>query len=96
MKQFYVYILSNKKNGVLYIGFANDLTRRIYEHKQKTTAGFSKKYGLDKLVYYEVFDDYEQALLRERQMKKWNREWKINRIHENNPDWHDLYDSLNI
>ncbi|HEY9113886.1 MAG TPA: GIY-YIG nuclease family protein, partial [Bacteroidales bacterium] len=77
MDSFYVYIITNKRNGALYIGMTGDLNRRIGEHKSKEIEGFSKKYGLDKLVYYEEFDSADEAFKKERQMKKWNRSWKI-------------------
>jgi putative endonuclease len=72
----------------------SDLKKRIWEHKNKTAEGFTEKYDVDKLVYYEVYHDPENAILREKRMKKWNREWKINLIRETNPEWHDLYETL--
>ena len=90
MKEYYVYIITNKKNGVLYIGMTNDLERRMQEHKFKQVEGFSKRYGLDKLVYYETFYDSYSAFERERQMKKWYRKWKIELIEKNNKEWRDL------
>jgi putative endonuclease len=94
MKQGYVYILTNKPNGTLYIGVTSDLIKRIYEHKEKLADGFTKQYGLDLLVYYEIHDSIEAAILREKQMKEWKREWKIKRIEEHNPTWRDLYPEL--
>lgn len=91
MKQGYVYILTNKPNGTLYIGVTSDLPKRIAEHKAKLVKGFSTKYGLDTLVYYEVADSIEAAILREKQMKEWRRAWKIRRILETNPEWRDLF-----
>lgn len=91
---FYVYILANRKHGALYIGVTNDIIRRIYEHKQKFVAGFTKQYGIDKLVYYEIFKDPISAITREKQMKKWKRDWKINLIESANPNWVDLYENL--
>ena len=88
--QYYVYILSNKKNGTLYIGVTNNLERRIFEHKHKLIEGFSKKYNLTKLMYFEIFQHIDEAIKREKRLKKWKREWKINLIEENNPDWKDL------
>ena len=88
--QYYVYIITNKKDGVLYIGVTNDLERRMFEHKNKLIKGFSSKYNLDKLVYLEVYQYVEDAIKREKNMKKWKREWKINLILEDNPDWEDL------
>lgn len=93
-KQYFVYILANKKNGVLYIGVTNNLRRRIYEHKNKLTSGFTKKYNISKLVYYEIFEDIYSALKREKAMKKWNREWKIQCIEKDNKGWIDLYSLL--
>jgi putative endonuclease len=90
----YTYILSNKKQGTLYIGVTSDLIKRIYEHKQKAVKGFSNTYNLDKLVYYEVHDTIELAIAREKQLKNWHRQWKINLIEENNPDWNDLYEFI--
>lgn len=94
MKQSYVYIITNKPNGTLYIGVTSDLVQRIYQHKSGTYEGFSKKYNLDKLVYYEVFEDIETAILREKKLKLFIRQWKINLIEKDNPDWLDLVDTL--
>ena len=88
---YYVYILSNNKNGTLYIGVTRDLIRRVYEHKNKLLPGFTSKYNLDKLVYYETTSDVISAITREKQLKKWNRAWKINLIESMNPNWDDLY-----
>ena len=88
--QYYLYIITNKKNGVLYIGVTNNLERRMLEHKNKLIKGFSSRYNLDKLVYLEVYQYVEDAIKREKNMKKWKREWKINLIVEDNPDWGDL------
>jgi len=89
-KQYYVYFLTNKTNKVIYIGITNDLVRRMYEHKNKLVRGFSQKYNLTKLVYYEITADVNVALNREKQLKNWHREWKINLIIEHNPEWRDL------
>lgn len=94
MNQHYVYILTNKKHGTLYIGVTSDLAKRVWEHKNKMVQSFTQKYGLDKLVHYEVFDDPENAILREKRLKKWNRGWKIELIEKANPEWRDLYDSI--
>lgn len=94
MKIYYVYILANQKHGVLYIGVTNDLKRRIYEHKNKLNEGFSKKYNTTRLVYIEETNNINDALQREKQLKKWNRAWKIRLIDEYNPEWADLYDDL--
>lgn len=89
-KTYYVYILTNRTNRVLYIGMTNDLVRRTYEHKHKMVEGFTKKYNLKKLVYYEATNDVESAIKREKQLKNWHREWKRNLINKVNPDWKDL------
>lgn len=88
--RYYVYILTNKKNGTLYIGSTPDLQKRVNEHKQKVFDGFTKKYNIDKLIYVEEFITKSDAILRERQLKKWNRKWKIDLIEKNNPEWNDL------
>ena len=87
---FYVYILASKKNGVLYIGVTNDINRRVFEHKKKLVKGFSSRYNVDKLVYLESFLYIKEAIQREKQLKKWNRDWKIELIEKNNPEWNDL------
>ena len=88
--QYYTYILASQKNGTLYIGVTNDLERRILEHKQKINEGFTSKYDVNKLVYFESFQYINDAILREKRLKKWNRQWKINLIEEENKDWKDL------
>jgi len=88
--QYYVYILTNTKNGPLYIGMTNNLERRMYEHKNKLIEGFTYKYGLDKLVFMESSEYVQDAITREKRMKKWKRQWKINLIEKNNPEWLDL------
>ena len=90
----YIYILFNKRNGTLYTGVTSDLVQRIYQHKNKVIDGFSKKYNLDKLGYYEAFDDIESAIVREKQIKAGSRLNKIKLIESINPDWKDLYDSI--
>jgi putative endonuclease len=92
-RSFYVYILANL-GGTLYIGVTNDLVRRVYEHREKQVESFTKKYGVDKLVYFEQFDDAENAIKREKRLKRWNRAWKIRLIEEHNPNWDDLYPSI--
>ncbi len=94
MKQSYVYIMASKKNGTLYVGVARDLIKRVYEHKNKIVKGFTEKYGVSLLVFYEVFNDITKAIEREKQLKKWNRKWKLRIIEEMNPEWEDLYPSL--
>jgi len=86
-RQYYVYILTNKSNKVLYIGVTNDLERRMYEHKNKMVDGFTKKYNLNKLVYFEGTTDVRSALEREKQLKNWHRSWKINLVNEFNSEW---------
>ena len=94
MKQYYVYILASKKNGTLYIGITSDLVKRIYEHKQNLIDGFTKKHNIHDLVYYEHHNKVEEAIQREKQIKKWNRKWKIRLIEEKNPGWNDLYNEI--
>jgi putative endonuclease len=94
MKQYCVYIVTNKKLGVLYTGITSDLPQRIYQHKNKTMKGFSAKYNLDKLVYYEVLGDPENAIVREKRIKDWKRNWKIEMIEKFNPEWRDLYEDI--
>jgi putative endonuclease len=94
MKQSYVYILSSKRNGTLYAGVTADLVKRIYEHRQDLIDGFTKQYQVHMLVYYEVHNDILEAITREKQIKKWNRQWKLRLIEEMNPDWKDLYDEI--
>ena len=91
MKTYYVYILASKRNGTLYTGVTNSLIRRVEEHKAYAISGFTKKYKVHTLVYYESFDDIRQAIWREKCIKKWKRQWKINLIEELNPEWKDLY-----
>lgn len=93
-KQSYVYILSNNQNTVLYIGVTANLVKRIWEHKNNVIKGFTQRYNIHKLVYYEVFDNIEYAILREKQLKNWHREWKINLIKKQNPEFKDLYQEL--
>ena len=94
MKTYYVYIMASKKNGTLYIGVINDLLRRVWQHKNNVHDGFTKKYNVHRLVWYEATTDIEGAIRREKQMKKWRRQWKINLIEEENRNWDDLYDGL--
>ena len=93
-RQYYVYILTNKSNKVLYIGVTNDLERRMYEHKNKMVDGFTKKYNLNKLVYFEGTTDVRSALEREKQLQNWHRSWKINLVNEFNSEWKDLSEML--
>ena len=94
MYTYYVYIMASKRNGTLYIGINNDLIRRAYEHRNDLVEGFTKKYGVRKLVYYGRTNDIYSAIQREKRFKKWNRQWKIDLIEKVNPDWKDLYDDL--
>jgi len=93
-RSFYVYILASHIGGTLYIGVTNDLIRRVGEHKLKLVEGFTEKYDVVKLVYFEQFDDPENAIRREKRLKKWNRAWKIRLIEEHNPNWDDLYPTI--
>jgi len=93
-KQPAVYILTNKRNGTLYIGVTSDLAKRIWEHKNNTVAGFTKKYNLHHLVLYELHENMESAILREKRLKDYKRSWKLRLIESMNPDWQDLYDSI--
>ncbi|HSX25266.1 MAG TPA: GIY-YIG nuclease family protein [Candidatus Andersenbacteria bacterium] len=92
--EYYVYILANKKQGTLYIGVTNNLVRRIHEHKHGLVPGFTKKYGVKNLVYFELTSDIKIGIAREKQLKKWNRDWKIRLIEKDNPDWNDLYSDI--
>ena len=94
MKTYVVYILANNPLGTLYIGVTNDLKRRMNEHRLGLVDGFTKKYGLKKLVYVEQFRYINDALTREKQLKRWHREWKINFIEKHNPQWTDLYETI--
>jgi putative endonuclease len=90
MKTYFVYILASKRNGTLYVGMTNNLTRRVFEHKSGLVEGFSKKYSVEKLVYFESTSDVNEAIIREKRLKKWKRQWKIDLIEQSNPDWRDL------
>lgn len=92
--QYYVYVLASKPFGTLYIGVTNDLSRRVNEHKTKAFQGFTSKYNVNRLVYYEVFENPEYAITREKQLKKWKRHWKIKLIEKDNSEWKDLYNEL--
>ena len=93
-RSFYVYILASKIGGTLYIGVTNDLIRRVAEHRLKLVESFTAKYDVAKLVYFEQFEDAENAIRREKRLKKWNRAWKIRLIEESNPNWDDLYHGI--
>jgi putative endonuclease len=94
MKNYYVYILTSKTNGTLYIGVTSDLVKRIHQHKNNMISGFTQKYQVHKLVYYESTNDVLAAITREKQIKKWNRQWKLRLINSINPSWRDLYPEL--
>jgi putative endonuclease len=95
-RTYWVYILASRKHGTLYIGVTNDLSRRVFEHKRGSVPGFTAQYGIDRLVWYEAYDDVREAIGREKQLKHWNRDWKIRLIEELKPDWIDLYPTLNM
>jgi putative endonuclease len=94
MKKGYVYILASERNGTVYIGVTSDLVKRIYEHKNNLTDGFTKEYSVHKLVHYEIFDDIYEAIRREKALKKWLRNWKLELIEKGNPEWRDLYEEI--
>ncbi|MDH3980910.1 MAG: GIY-YIG nuclease family protein [Gammaproteobacteria bacterium] len=94
MRQACVYILASQRNGTLYIGVTSDLIRRIYEHRLGCVDSFTKQYGVRRLVYYEACPDITSAIHREKQLKKWNRQWKLRLIEKDNPEWDDLYPTL--
>lgn len=93
-KRFFVYMLANKPNGVLYIGVTSDLAKRVWEHREKVFGGFTWRYNVTKLVWYEEHEAAISAIAREKQLKKWNRAWKVSLIEQANPDWRDLYPEL--
>ncbi|HTY81887.1 MAG TPA: GIY-YIG nuclease family protein [Dehalococcoidales bacterium] len=94
MKYYYVYILASKRRGTLYIGVTNDLIRRVHEHKNGTLPGFTSRYKVHNLVYFQQCEDIESVIQREKRLKSWHREWKIKLIEETNPNWNDLYQTL--
>jgi len=91
---YFVYVLASKKNGTLYIGITDDLIKRVYEHKNNLVDSFTKKYNVHQLVYYETTNDIQSAIIREKQLKKWSRKWKLELIEKENPEWKDLYNDL--
>ena len=91
---YYVYILASRRNGTLYVGVTSDLVRRVYEHRTDAVDGFTKRYGVHTLVWFEVADDVRAAIQREKTIKKWNRQWKLALIEKDNPDWNDLYEEI--
>ncbi|MDE0457521.1 MAG: GIY-YIG nuclease family protein [Chromatiales bacterium] len=94
MKMPCVYMLASKRNGILYVGVTSDLVQRVWQHRSELAEGFAKRYGVHRLVWYEVHETMESAILREMALKKWNRAWKIRLIQEANPAWKDLYDAI--
>ncbi len=94
MKQPAVYLLASKKHGTLYIGVTSNLVARTWQHRQHVVEGFTKRYNVDKLVWYELHGSMEAAILREKQLKKWNREWKLRLVEEVNPEWRDLWEEI--
>jgi len=94
VKQFYVYLLANKRNGTLYTGVTSNLVQRVWQHKQNIVKGFTKKYDVKLLVYYEAYDSAEAAITREKRIKKWRRAWKLKLIENKNPLWKDLYEEI--
>jgi putative endonuclease len=93
-RSYFVYMLASRRNGTLYIGVTSDLKNRVWEHRQDLVEGFTKKYGVKTLVWFEHTESVESAIVREKQIKKWNRDWKIQLIESANPDWRDIYDEL--
>ncbi len=94
MRGGWVYIMSNRKDGVLYVGVTSDIARRAHQHREGLVAGFTKRYGLKRLVYMEFHEDIRTAIQREKTLKHWPRAWKVRLIHQDNPEWDDLYDTL--
>jgi putative endonuclease len=95
-RQYYVYMLASQRNGTLYTGVTNEIGRRTWEHKNDLIEGFTKRYGVHILVWYEVHENISAAIAREKQIKGWNRAWKIRLIEENNSGWNDLYEKLSV
>jgi putative endonuclease len=93
-RSFYIYILASRIGGTLYIGVTNDLVRRVYEHKSATAESFTRDHNVNRLVYFECFEDIEAAIHREKRLKKWKRAWKIALIEKDNPNWNDLYPEI--
>ncbi len=93
-QNYYVYLLASRRRGTLYVGVTNDLLKRVWQHRQGLVEGFTKTYGVKTLVWYEQTDSIESAIVREKQIKKWNRDWKVELIEANNPEWNDLYKNV--
>jgi putative endonuclease len=94
MKGGYVYFLTNKPNGIIYVGVTNDIVRRVFEHRSGAVEGFTKRYGLKRLVYFEQYEAIQEAIQREHNIKHWPRAWKVRQIVADNPDWNDLFDVI--
>ena len=94
MKGGFVYLLTNRPNGTLYVGVTSDLVRRVWEHREGAVEGFTRRYGLKRLVYFERHDEIVLAITREKAIKRWPRAWKVRLVHAANPEWHDLYDEI--
>jgi putative endonuclease len=93
---YYVYILASRKDGAIYVGITNDIVRRIYERRIKAVRGFTSKYNITRLVWFEIYDDPISAISREKELKKWKRAWKVQLVETQNPQWNDLYESICI
>ena len=93
-RSYYVYLLASRRKGTLYVGVTNDLSKRVWQHKQELVEGFTKKYGVKSLVWFEQTKSIESAIVREKQIKKWKRDWKIELIESGNPQWKDLYEGI--
>ncbi len=91
---YYVYLLASRRHGTLYIGVTKNLVRRVHEHKTKAVPGFTEKYGVDRLVWFESYDDPMSAIAREKELKKWRRDWKISLVEADNPDWRDVFAAI--
>jgi len=91
---YFVYILASRKDGAIYIGVTNDIVRRVYDHRTKAVPGFTSKYNITRLVWFEIYDDPISAISREKELKKWRRAWKVQLMEAQNPDWNDLYESI--
>ena len=91
---YYVYILASRRDGAIYVGITNDIVRRVYEHRMKAVPGFTAKYNITQLVWFETYDDPVSAITREKELKKWKRAWKVQLIEAENPQWDDLYESI--
>jgi putative endonuclease len=93
---YYVYIIASRRDGAIYIGVTNDIVRRVYEHRIKAVPGFTSRYNITRLVWFEIYDDPITAISREKELKKWKRSWKVQLIEKDNPEWNDLYESICI